>query len=719
MKSISLLFVVSAAVPIGVEATNPVQKVVELLAELEAKVIKDGESEQKAYEEYVAWCQTGAKDKEWEIKTAKADLAELGATITKANADIENFDARIEELAAAVTANEQDLKAATEIRNAENSEFKKAESELVEALDTIDRAISVLEKKMRGSALMQKQINTRDVKQVLKVLETVIDAASLNSHDKARLVALAQSDSNEDNTEDSDLSYDEDQEPDMSMGAPSPDAYKSHSGSIIDVLEDMKEKAESQLNEVRKSELNAKHNYEMLAQSLGDQLKADNAELADSKTGKADAQETRASAEGDLAVTQKDFSDAEKVLGNMHQDCMAQAQDHEVSVKSRGEEIKALQAAQKMISATTGEAEAKTYSFLQFDGQHHDLHRHSELQTRADLANFEVVNLLRKLAKEQKSTELNQLAARVGAVMRYGTSSGEDPFVKVRGLIQDMIARLEKEAAEEADHKAYCDAEMAKTKKHREELEYDVETIGAKIDKAKTKSAKLKEEVAELSKEIAEITKSQGESDQIRKDEHSAFVQTKADLEEGLNGIRAALKILKEYYAEGQSETVRLESGARQPAAPEMHSKASSAASGVIGMLEVIESDFAKNLAQATTEEDSAAVAYQRDLLENKVSKSMKEKDVKYKTKEAASLDKTVSELSSDHEAAQAELDSLLSYTANLRGMCELKPESYEDRAFRRQAEIKGLREALAILDGEATFLQRLKKPFLKRHTAF
>lgn len=283
--------------------------------------------------------------------------------------------------------------------------------------------------------------------------------------------------------------------------------------------------------------------------------------------------------------------------------------------------------------------------------------------------------------------------------------------------------RLEKEAAEEADHKAYCETETAKTKKHREELSYDVETISAKIDKAKTKSAKLKEEVAELSKEIAEITTIQGEADQIRRDEHTAFVQTKADLEEGLNGIRQASRILKDYYAEGKESFLEshidlLQKGAKQPSAPETHSDATSAASGVIGMLEVIESDFAKNLAQVTSEEDSAAVAYQKDLLENKVSKAMKEKDVKYKTRESAALDKVVSELSSDLEGAQSELDSLLSYAANLRGMCEFKPETYADRAARREAEIKGLQEALSILDGEAVFLQRLKKrkPFLKQY---
>merc|ERR1719316_2384641 len=90
---------------------NPVQKVLQLLGELEAKIIKDGEVEQKAYEEYADWCESGAKDKGWEIKTAKADIAELEAAIEKAISDGENYASKIEELAAAVTANEQDIKA--------------------------------------------------------------------------------------------------------------------------------------------------------------------------------------------------------------------------------------------------------------------------------------------------------------------------------------------------------------------------------------------------------------------------------------------------------------------------------------------------------------------------------------------------------------------------------------------------------------------------------
>merc|ERR1719316_2322404 len=98
-----------------------------------------------------------------------------------------------------------------------------------------------------------------------------------------------------------------------------------------------------------------------------------------------------------------------------------------------------------------------------------------------------------------------------------------------------------------------------------------------------------------------------------------------------------------------------LQTSVDQPAKPEFHEKSSGAGSGIIGMLEVIESDFAKNLAEETTEEDSAAVEYEKVSQENKISKTMKEQDVKYKTKEAASLDKEIAENQSDLESAQTE----------------------------------------------------------------
>merc|ERR1719486_1102690 len=96
--------------------------------------------------------------------------------------------------------------------------------------------------------------------------------------------------------------------------------------------------------------------------------------------------------------------------------------------------------------------------------------------------------------------------------------------------------------------------------------------------------------------------------------------------------------------------------------------------------------------------------------MDNRLSKATMEKDVKYKTKTATSLDKAATEMSSDLESYQTELDAVLEYSTNIRGMCELKPETYEDRKNRREAEIAGLREAIEILDGEAVLLQRAQR---------
>merc|ERR1719238_2004604 len=98
--------------------------------------------------------------------------------------------------------------------------------------------------------------------------------------------------------------------------------------------------------------------------------------------------------------------------------------------------------------------------------------------------------------------------------------NGDDPFAKVKGLINEMIDKLMKEAEAEASHKAYCDEEMSKTKAKKDELNSDIEKLTAKIDKATTKSADLKEQVKELQKELADLADTQAEMDKVRADEN-------------------------------------------------------------------------------------------------------------------------------------------------------------------------------------------------------
>merc|ERR1719182_681687 len=100
----------------------------------------------------------------------------------------------------------------------------------------------------------------------------------------------------------------------------------------------------------------------------------------------------------------------------------------------------------------------------------------------------------------------------------------------------------------------------------------------------------------------------------------------------------------------------------QQPSMPQAHNKAGGAGGSIIGMLEVVESDFAKDLAVEETEEADSEAEYQKTTQMNKVTNTIKEQDVKYKTKEFKALDKTISELSSDKDTAGTEQSAVLEY---------------------------------------------------------
>merc|ERR1712050_266102 len=127
-------------------------------------------------------------------------------------------------------------------------------------------------------------------------------------------------------------------------------------------------------------------------------------------------------------------------------------------------------------------------------------------------------------------------------------------------------------------------------------------------------------------------------------------------------------------------------------------------------MGEVCESDFASNLAKEETEESDSQATYDKITQENKVTKTTKEQDVTYKTQESKSLDKTTSDISSDRETTGSELAAVNEYYAKIKDRCIAKPETYEERKARREAEIAGLKEALSTLEEETAFVQRKRR---------
>merc|ERR1712194_327598 len=197
-----------------------------------------------------------------------------------------------------------------------------------------------------------------------------------------------------------------------------------------------------------------------------------------------------------------------------------------------------------------------------------------------------------------------------------------------------------------------------------------------------------------LAGELSALKKEQAELDKIRAEEKADYEVAKSDLEAGLTGVRKALSVLQD----------------EQPSKPAGHQKSSGAGGSIIDILQTVESDFATNLAKVEAQESDSQSEYEKVTQENDVTQTSKEGDQKYKSQEVKSLGKTSAEYTGDRDTAKTELAAVNEYYGKVKDRCIAKPETYEDRKARREAEIAGLKQTLTILENEAAFVQRRRR---------
>lgn len=655
------------------QTSNPIGKVLQLLDNLSAKVTRDGEEESVQYAKYVQWCEDTAKNNQWQLKNGAERTAALKAQIEKYGADIETTGSRIEDLVEAITKNEDDLEQAAGVRKHEHQDFVESDRELVESIDSLERAISILRKNGQKGFL---QTNSAAVQQVADTFTVLLDASIFTVEDKAPLMGLVQAKA--DAEEDDGFTAAEQ----AVMGqAPEAAAYEKHDGTKVveGILNDLMDKAVARRNAGQKGEMNAQHSFEMLKQSLSDEIKSDNKDMKSAKKKIASLQEAKSDAEGDLALTEKGYTSDSDGFKKLQQDCMQKASDHEVSVRERQAELAALEKAKEVIQSATGGAAGKAYSFSQVQ------------QKGVDLSH--VISKLRSVGRDANDMKVSFLASEVATT----AASMEDPFGKVKGMISNMIERLLQQAKAEASHKEYCDKEMGETTMKQDDHQDSLDSLSAKINKAASRVEALKAEISDIDSELATLAKSEAESSQMRQSEHSDYLQTKTDYEQGIDGVQAAIKVLREYYSSGGALV-------QQPTVS-THSASSGSASGIIGLLEVAESDFSKMLAEVEADEKEAQNVYEHQRKEDRMTKATRTTDRKYKVKEQRQLESSLAELRQDKEGEEGELQAVDEYMSKLRKMCVAKPDSYEERKAKRAQEIAGLKEALTILGGETVSL--------------
>merc|ERR1719486_1145001 len=166
---------------------NPIEKVVQMLSDLEQKIIGEGKTCQKTYDEFSEWCEDRSKDLQFEIKTGKANKADLEATIEKETANSDALSAKIDDLSGDIAEDEAELKKATGIREKEAAAFAAEQKELKEVIDMLQRAIAILEKEMAGGASMMQIKNANNLEQALSIM---VKASAISSADANKLAAL-------------------------------------------------------------------------------------------------------------------------------------------------------------------------------------------------------------------------------------------------------------------------------------------------------------------------------------------------------------------------------------------------------------------------------------------------------------------------------------------------------------------------------------------------
>lgn len=660
MKCVFAILAFAAVVSAEKAGGCPLHTVLDLLDKMNIKIKAEGAEADKVHKETTEWCRSTVQDTEHNIARNNDAVAKYSATLEKANAEIEALSARIEELAAQISQEMSNRDKAVALRKQQNTDFQKGQSDIEATIDQLIRAAGILRKAGLGGAPMKAALM-----QVTQTLKTVLDAAFINSHNRNKLQALLQSATDSEGFEE-----------------PEAKAYESHSGDIIEVVNELKVQAEGELSDLRNEEMKRQHEFDMLKQGLDDSIATAERDRKNANRSLKENQETAAKSSGSLAAEKDSLSTNSKYLADTNAECAQKDDDFSAATKSRSEELAALAKAEDIIRDTYKGA------VKEFHAGGHMLEHEAELpgflqilSPRED-ARSQAVRMIRGLARQFRSVAFSQLAAR----------AGDDTFGKVKGLVRNMIAKLKKQAAAEGDHHAYCVSERKENVAKRDDRQNKLESFSARLESSEAQSKQLKQDISDLSSEVAELDSQMGEATKIRQQEASDYGHAAEGFRIADEGLTKAIEVLRNYYS-----------------AAGAHDKKTDSANGIVSMLEVLLQDCANMAAQAESAENNAQTSYDKMMQEGKISKAQKQASIKAKQGEDSRLTQIIADLQNDVDGSQAELDATLAYLAKLKGMCTHKPQSFADRAAAMQKEIAGLKQALEILSNEssASFLQR------------
>jgi len=673
-----------------------VKKVISMLGDMKQKVLDEGEEEAKAYNKFACFCKDTTVDKTTAIQEGEDAKESLIADIEKLEVKRKELDEKMAKLEKEIEEVEKEIRKKKEIRAKEKEEYDRNEADLAGAIDAIAAALQVIKASKPAS-----------LAQMTEVAKTVQRAAFF-----ADVLGLALT-AKEQNV----VGF-------LQESQPTED-YKFHSNSVIEMLEKLQKDFRAKKVEVDKAEAKAVAEFDLFMQEKTDELKRKNKELDDTKKEKDETQAEIAKNSEDLTVVAATLLDDKEYLMELSKMCSDKAKTWDARSKMRADELSALTAAigilegkvsEKTSGATVRFAQQAMRVKLAVTVAHsEDAMERLEEATESDEAGAPVGFLQRSPGKKNNAdgrqlviTLLRSKGAtlRSAALTSLASAIAGDPFAKVKQLIQELIERLLKEASAEAEQKGWCDKSIGEAKQKRRYAAEDIDELNSALAENEAIRDKLTEELDILGKEIKELKAKQEEAEEMRKKEKAENEKTIEEAGAGLEAVQEAITILDRFYKTAAKNKVDL-SLSQGPAddapdtgfdAGEAYTGDQGGSKGVIGMLEVIKSDFKRTIQE--TKKAEAEAEQDHLVFMTETGKSLAEKDVAVKEK-TKQLDNTEQTISDDKDSLN---DKVKVVTGAIKELLELKEAcetgmSYEERVARREDEIKALKQALCILD--------------------
>lgn len=661
-----------------IAAVTPVQKAAELLQGLLQRAREEKHAEQVQFSAFKQFCGDVSAEKQSGIEKMDAEIERLQAKVLKHDADADRLGGEVKDLEQDIVDRGQDLEEATKVRKEERTNHTTVYEDYTESINAIASAIDVLKAQARNTPQAKVQLTQLASRRILPDPAWRAIAAFLSR-----------------DSEDPDLTF---------VTPPEAYAYESKSQSIISMLEELKTKFQTERQQLEKQEMERQHAYEMLALDLRNSKSTAKSEKESKEKGIANSNMLSVESSSALQDVTATRSEDAKYLTELTTTCKEKSDDFAQRQELRGEEIQSLTKAHELLTseAVAGAADehlpaaaaaAAASSLLQLGSSPNG----ESGERRAMLAQH-AASLLREAADRLNSRALASLATRA--------VDGNDPFEKVKRLIEELLQRLKAEEGEEAEHKGWCDSELATNEQTRKEKTMEVDQLRADIDGLEVDIPELAKDIAALSADVAQIHSDVANATAIREEERTQNQDTIADAVGAQSAVAEAISVLKEFYDKAGQATALVQSRVHSSQAPppifdSPYKGLQGESGGVLALLDVIKSDFARLESETSAAESAAQRQYDEFVKESEILKTQKESDIdhlqeKKQKKEGALLDKKT-----DLENAEGELSAALETYDKLKPACLDTGMSYEERVRRRKEEIEALKEALRILEGE------------------